>query len=330
MQVPKELETFRLNIPEQLLNYNWDEAIKVNQGETVKLLKVCKMQGEMLQRCSNWPVNPETLTWLTLWTRNFNLLQGAISILESTIGIAKTGQEFALRILWRPAFELWVTLNFILTESVGLSSTPGTEKHTLTHRMCAYLAWCLWNDEILADNLTQGARLSTLFSNGEVPTHEDAQRLNQGLEFLWGDKNAHDSAGDRQTKHLVRVNSLNKRNLFLKWLQHEKLRDFVDQIRNKKLKNYFALVDPENQSLAGLLRPSWIDAGYPAYQEASALIHGSTFIRHMELIGDHIFPNIAAADEIVQRQASHIRRHCNFNAVTIQGIKNRMEKEGLI
>jgi len=330
MQVPKELEAVRFEIPEQLLSYNWEEAINVNQGETVKLLKVCKIQSEMLQKCGSWPVTPETLTWMTLWTRNFNLLQGTISILESRVGIAKAGQEFTLRMLWRPAFELWVTLNFILNECAIMFSAHGPEKQTLAHRMCAYLAWCLWNDKKFTNKLTQSERLDTLFGNGKVPTHEAEQILNQWMEFAWGDEKAANAAEDRKTKHRVRLNSLNKRNLLLKWLHHEKLRDFEDQIRNKKPLNYFVLVEPENKSLAYLISSSLVEAGFPAYQEASALIHGSTFIRHMELIDDHIFPSIAASDDVVQRQASHIRRSCNFNAMVIQAIQKRMESESLI
>lgn len=329
-QVTQELEAVRLEIPELLLSYNWDEAINANQGETVKLLKVCKMQSETLRKSSNWPVTPETLTWMTLWTRNFNLLQGTISILESQVGIAKAGQEFTLRMLWRPAFELWVTLNFIFTGSAGLFRAHEIEKQTLDQRLCAYLAWCLWNDKEFAHKLTQGWRLDRLFGNGEVPTPEANQGLNQGLELLWGDEKAADAAGERETKRLVRLNSLNDRNQLGKWLQHEKLRDFEDQIRNERPLNYFELVDPENKSLLGVLRSSWTEAGYPAYQEGSALIHGSTFVRHMELINDHIFPRIAASDDVVQQQAGHIRRHCNFNALTIQWIQEKMEREGLV
>ncbi len=328
-QVPQKLEAVRLKIPEPLLSYNWDEAINVNQGETAKLLKVCKMQCETLRKPRNWLTTPETLTWMTLWVRNFNLLQGTISILESEVGIAKAGQEFTLRMLWRPAFELWVTLNFIFNESAELIRAHEIEKQTLEQRLCAYLAWCLWNDKEMAHKMTQGWRLDTLFGNGKAPTPGGEQKLNQGLELLWGDEKASDPARDRELKRRVRVNSLNDRNQLRKWLQHEKLLDFEEQIRIKRPRNYFELVDPDNKSLAGVLRSSWTDAGYPAYQEGSALIHGSTFVWHMELINDQIFPRIATSEDVVQRQASHVRRHCHFNARTIQLIQERMEREGL-
>jgi len=327
--VPQELEAVRLEIPEQLLSYKWDEAINATQGETVKLLKVCKMQCETLRKSSNWPATPETITWMTLWTRNFNLLQGTISILESKVGIVEAGQEFTLRVLWRPAFELWITLNFIFNGSAVPVSTNETEKQTLEKRLCAYLAWCLWNDKEIAHKMTQGWRLDTLFDSGKVPIFEGEQELNQGLKLLWGDEKAFDPERDREFKRRVRLNSMNNRNQLRRWLQHEKLRYFEKQIRNNRPFNYFELVDPENKSLAGVLRSSWTDAGYPAYQEGSALIHGSTFEWHMELINDHIFPRIASSDEVVQRQAGHVRRHCNFNARTIQWIQERMKREGL-
>jgi|WetSurSiteA1Bulk_404760.scaffolds.fasta_scaffold34553_1 hypothetical protein len=328
-QVTQELEQVRLVIPEPFFSYDWDEAININQGETVKLLKVCKMQSEMLRTSRNWPVNPETLAWMTLWTRNFNLVQGTISILESRVGIARAGQEFTLRMLWRPTFELWVTLNFILKESPDLFSAHGTEKQTLDHRLCAYLAWCFWNDKEFAHKLTQGWRLDTIFPNGKALTPEDDQILNQVLELLWGDENAANVAGGREKKRLVRQNSLRDRNQFIKWLQHERLRGFEDRIRKQRPLSYFELVDPENNSLLALLRSSWAEAGYPTYQEGSALIHGSTFARHMELISDQIFPRIVALDGDVQEQAGHIRRHCNFNARIIQSIQERMEREEL-
>ena len=328
-QVTKELESVRLEIPEPLFKYNWDEAINATQDETVNLLKVCKMQCETLQKSRSWPTTPETLSWMTLWTRNFNLLQGTISVLESNVGIAKMGQELTLRMLWRPSFELWVTLNFIYNESAEGLIKNNIEKQTLGKRLCAYLAWCLWNDKEFAHRMTQGWRLDALFGEGKSIQNETEYELNQALEMLWGDENASDPADDLKAKGLVRKDSLNRRNQLQRWLQHEKLREFEKQIRYTKPSplNYFGLVDPDNKSLANVLRSSWTDAGYPAYQEASSLIHGSTFEKHMELIVDRIYPRILCSDEAVQRQASHVRRFCHFNAHTLQFIQERIERE---
>ncbi len=328
-QVPQELEAVRVKIPESLLSYNWDEAINANKGETANLLKVFKMHSEMLQKYSNWPVTPETLTWMTLWTRNFNLIQGAVSILASDVNMIKAGQEFSLRILWRPVIELWITLNFIYTGSAKPIRADETEKQTLEHRLCAYLAWCLWNDKEMAHKLTQGWRLDTLFGSGGETNLGDEEELKQIVEFYWGEEKVADPARDQEVKRRVRENSLKNRNQLRKWLQHEKLRDFEKQIRNKRPWSYFQLVEPENKSLASLLRSSWTDAGYPAYQEGSALIHGSTFLSHMEHINGHIFPHFASDHDEVQQQAGHIRRHCHSNALTIQWIQERMESEGL-
>ena len=328
-QVTKDMETVRLKIPEVFLNYNWDEAINAKQGETAKLLEICKAQSETLRKSIKWPSTPEILAWLTLWTRNFNLLQGAISILESHVGIAKAGQTLALRILWRPAFELWVTLNFISSESAESSMARSIEKQTLEQRLCGYLAWCLWNDKEFTQKLTQGRRLDTLFGKGEVMTPETEKKLNRVVELFWGDEKGTDSRRDQKVKQQIRKNSLYKRNQLLKWLDHKKLYNFVKQIKNQRPSNYFMLIDPENKSLPGLLRSSWNDAGYPAYQEASTLIHGSTFEGHIKLINEHIYLRIAESDEVVQQQASHVRRFCNFNGVSLGLIQNRMEREGL-
>ena len=51
---------------------------------------------------------------------------------------------------------------------------------------------------------------------------------------------------------------------------------------------------------------------------------------HMELINERFYPRIAESDEVVQRQASPVRRFCNFNGVTLRLIQDRMESEGLI
>lgn len=337
-QVTQGLDAIRLrsDIFQPLLNYDWDEAINENaaqgevKAETVKLLESCKIQGATLRKVSNWTVTPETLAWLTLWTRNFNLLQGAIAILESLVGIAQSGQEFSLRLLWRPAFELWVTLNFILTEGVVGIVNREPEKQTLSERLCAYLAWCFWNDKEVAHKLTQGWRLDEIFGKGNKLPTEEEKLINRLMETHWGDEKAFDQERDRQTKRLVRENYLNERNQLRRWLQHEKLSDFEDRIRNEKPRSYFELVAPENRSIADCLRSSWSDAGYPLYQEASALIHGSTFLHHMELIDSHLFPRFAASAADVQRQASHIRRHCHFNAIILLHIQERMETERMV
>ncbi|MEN6488940.1 MAG: hypothetical protein ABFD66_08670 [Smithella sp.] len=330
-QIYEGLEAARLKFPEPILKIDWDQAININEGkvETVKLLKVCKLQAETLRACRGWPAVPETLTWITLWTRNLNLLQATIAILESQVGIAEAGQAFALRILWRPAFELWVILSFIYKEKFRFIPEHGVEQQTLAYRMCAYLAWCLWNDKERAHKMTESQRLDTLFGSGKMPKQEEIQLVNQGLKFLWGDDQAADPADDRETKRLVRTTSLDERNQLLRWLQHEKLCKFEDKIRKERPSNYFELVAPQNRSLCSLLRSSWIGAGYPAYQEASSLIHGSTFVQHMKVIDNDIFPNIASTDVVVQRQAGHVRRYCHFNVRILQCIQKRMEQEGL-
>jgi len=329
MQIPQEIEDIQMESIEPLLNYDWDEAIIATEGETSKLLKICKMQCEMFRKSSCKPMTPAVLSWMTLWIRNFNLLQGTISVLESDIGVVNAGQEFVLRMLWRPAFELWITLNYIFSESAQPMQTKEIEKHTLGHRLCAYLAWCLWNDKEVAHKFTQGWRLDTLFNTKKTITAENENKLNQIIETLWGDENTYHPDWNRETKKNVRMNSLNKRNQLRKWLQHEKLCDFEERIRLERPLNYFVLVEPENKSLAGLLRSSWSDAGYPSYQESSALIHGSTFTGHMEFIDGHIFPHIVKSEDDVQLQAAHVRRHCHFNALTMQWIQERMEKEDL-
>ena len=326
--VLKDIEDIHFQIPDVFFQLPWDQYINDNQGETVKMLEICKMQRETLQKSINWTSLPETLAWFTLWTRNFNLIQGVISILECNIGIGKAGQAFTLRILWRPAFELWVTLNFILQESASPFRDMHTEKKTLDQRLCGYLAWCLWSDKEFAHKMTQGWRLDTLFGKGEVMTPENENQLNELIELYWGDETAVKSS--KGMKRNVRENSMHKRSHLLKWLKHKNLSNFSEQIQNRRPANYFELIDPEYKSLSRLMNSSWNEAGYPAFQDASALLHGSTFKGHMELIDDHLFPRIAESDEVVQQTASDVRRFCNFNAITLQLIQDKMIKDGMV
>ena len=325
-----DIGDIRFEIPDVLFNYPWDEDIEINQGETALLLQTCKEQSSILKKTKEWSPTPETIAWVTLWTRNLNLMQSAISILESRIGIAKAGQRFALRILWRPAFELYVTLNYILSESSDLIKKPNSEKFSISHRLCGYLAWCLWNDKELSHKFTQKWRLDTVYGKNGPLSPENEELYNQAKEFFWGDVEPYSYKKDQEKKKEVREISFNERTQFIRWLRHEKLNDFYNKIQRDKPRTYFSLIDPENRSLASLLSSSMNDAGYPLYQEASTLIHGSTFKEHTEMIGEYLYPLIVESDEFVQRQAGHVRRYCRFNFVTISKIQDRMEREELI
>lgn len=327
----KDIEDVHFRIPNTVFQIPWDKYINDSQGEMVKMLELGKIQCETLQKSLNWSAFPETLAWMVLWTRNFNLIQSVISILDCDLGIEKAGQVFTLRILWRLAFELMVTLDFILSESADLiKKGPHPEKKTFAQRLCGYLAWCLWNDKEFDHKMTQGWRLDALFGKGEVMTTENKNQLNKMIEIFWGDENAIDPAMDKDKKRNIREDSLNNRSRLLRWLSHKKLFNFREQLQNQRPSNYFELIDPDYKSLSMLLSSSWNDAGYPAYQDASALIHGSTFKGHMELIAEHLFPGIAASDEEVQRKASHVRRYCNFNSITLQLIQGKMIGDGLV
>lgn len=330
MKISHDLEKLNFEIPKALLKYDWDNDIDINEGETANMLKVCKILTKLLAKCTHWNVTPETLSWMTLWIRNFNLLQGAISILESQVGILTAGQELTLRILWRPAFELWLTLNYIYNESANLFSNQDAPKRTLEDRMCAYLAWCIWADKEFYHKLTQGWRLDAVYGKEGAQSNQGSNAFQQGLEVLWGDEEAANESKDQEEKHLLRKVSFEQRNQLQRWLQHEKIQKFESLIKSERPRSFFELIDFQNKSVAALLRSSWIDAGYPAYQEASSLIHGTTFVNHMDLIEHSLFPHLIVDGGMVQRQAGHIRRHCKFNAVTLELIQKSMISEGLV
>jgi hypothetical protein len=326
----KDMEDFRFWVPDNIFKIPWDQYINDAEGEMSKMLKICKTQTETLQKFINRPSTPENLSWMILWTRNFNLVQGVISVLMCESGWLNAGSSFILRILWRLSFELWLTLNFILTESASPIGNTQKEKNTLEERLCGYLAWCLWSDKEFAHKMTQGWRLDTIIGQEKVRNPNTINQLNDLIELFWGDEDAVNDSSNKDMKRDIRKNSMSDRSRLLKWLNHNKLSSFEETIRNQRPSNYFELIDPNYKSISRFLSSSWNDACYPAYQDTSALIHGSTFKGHMEFGTDHIFPKIGVLDEDVQMDAKHVRLFCNFNSITLLSIQNRMIEDDLI
>ena len=321
--IPCDIQKIKMKGLNLIDDYDWDDAIQQTEGETSKLLYICKCQCGVLKNIIEWPSTPETMAYLTLWTRNFNITQGAISIVNNdTPGIVNAGRDFLLNILWRPVFELSIILNFILYESAApeMFRSPSNKKFSIEYRLCAYLAWSLWNDKEICHKLTQKWRLDHFYTDN---VSENNSELKEMLNFFWGEDGNNDT-DNKKMKHNVRSNSFEMRSRLKRWLEDEKLCDFEERLRNDRPRSYFELVIPENKSLAGLLRSSWTDAGYPAYQEASALIHGCTFVGHMEPVEDCVFPKILSSDEDLQRAAAHVRRYCHINMITLSELHKRL------
>ena len=303
----------RMEVP-PLGEYPWQAAIDSNEGEARKLLALCAEQSGLLTRAKSWVATPEAIGWLTLWTRNYQQMQGAISLLQSNPNVTKCGQLFTLELIWRSAFELYLQLLAIHGRSLPQQVDDDVDESQVADRLNAYVAWSIYQDRGYANNLTQGWRLDRLMSPGGARAAENDPRIIELMNLLWGDESIASEQESKKTKRSLRQEAWDRKNMYMRWLHHPALEPWFEQIRESRPRNFFELISPESASVSRTLTDLLsTDAGYPAYQRASSIAHGSTIDAFLTNVSGLLMPEVAVDEERLQSAAGHVRRFSHFN-----------------
>ena len=290
-----------------------------------------KKMAHILKPCQNWDATPCAMAWLLLWSRNFGIAQSALALLECQLLFTGGGQHRMLEVLWRQATELQLDLTVITNpDEASLGEIDPEKAAEVYARLCAYLAYCANNESRYYDNCTKPYALDPVdgLARFERELLKDTSQygvsVNELQKVLWGD-DAEDVPPNRISGRAERRNfALEQKNRLRRWLEHEDLTKWDDELRKNSVRSFPALISDDHTSVRDTLRKYKMGFGYLSYQRASAIVHGSHIGPFMEDWRQGFIPSVIASPDDLEREAAHARRFAHNNCFRLHQLRERI------
>lgn len=220
---------------------DWREIAACYEGEAAKLVNLAEDASSLLKKLDeDSPLTPEIAAWLILWVRQF-------AILHSSLAAVQKSAWLALEMLWRAEFELQLQVMTILDpKSPGITngSIDPDRSNAIRDRLCAYLAWCAWNDKKYHAEMTAGWRIDKVWDDSLAREAQKNPAIRTVITALCGDEDLPTPEELRKGKTRHRAKALEARNRAWRWLDLER----VSKWKRKLMKDH-----PVSMSLLALL-----------------------------------------------------------------------------
>lgn len=317
----KPLAGATLEIP-PVGEYPWNEAANSSEGETRKLLFLCEEQAVLVKRFESHAATPEAVGWLTLWTRNWQQMQSVIALLQSEPAVTRGGQVFALELIWRSAFELYLQLLTIHGRGLPQVADEYLDVDQVLTRLNAYVAWSVYQDRGQAIKYSKAWRLDQAMDSAGAKAVEDNPEAIEIMKRLWGDESIVTELETNEKKRHLEDEAQMRVDAYRKWLKHPKLEIWYKRIESEpRPKDFFGLVSEAAPSIRNAMDKVFsTDVHYPIYQRASSIAHGTSIDEFLAYVSGHLMPNIVADEDRVQTSAAHVRRFCHFNSSSLAAL----------
>lgn len=277
----------------------WSEAIENATPGTDRQIVFTQSSGaHLLRLIEERTFSFERLAWLTLWNKSYWILDSARSAF-------RTSAEYALDVLARVSFELWLHVKTIAEQD-------GDE------RLRAYTAWCIASDVNYQQQLVRPDTLDAIWDSRPAQNILSDQARLEEWEKMFGplkidvdQKNLRAGRFRQQNQERHRLHRLKS------WLAHKDLLPWKRKLdlltRNQFQVSFFALVDPSVSSVRKQLRSLETEPHlmYLPYVQGSLWIHGSTLEQIMDFASDRsIGPRPPRNAESCQSMADFIQSEC--------------------
>ncbi|HUW49015.1 MAG TPA: hypothetical protein VMW36_09775 [Patescibacteria group bacterium] len=301
---------FKLNIP-QLWEKDWDEAISDAEGISKEILKVQFGAARLLKGIDDFTLTPERLAWTTLWTRLFSSLEAALLAVNKN-------SEYTLRIISRAVFEDSLHGQMLLEHD--------QDDWDVNDKLCAYVAWCLWNDRQVFTEVLDN--LDKIWSSS--PTNDIAlnPKMRNAFESVFGKLNLqseHKLAWEKQKQKERAEETLER---IKSWMEHPKLQPWLKRIKylkkNRIRPSFYSLLDENTNNVRKRAEDSDIDFGYVLFKESSNLIHGSTIEQLLVHSDSSITPRFTGFSQETASSADYICGTCRSLTVLLYLIQKEL------
>ena len=306
----------------------WDAIINDSTKYEKELLETQRRGVNLLSNINECPVVFSKLAWLNLWTKTFNILDGAFFSLNCNSSLS------SLHLLKRAILEFEQHI-FTIFEPLG-NITEKCEKHSniisinpkrkskfeVIDRLKAYAAWCLWCDKGYLEYCLKPEVLN------EVYNSEDALNLLSSFDSL-EDKNSHEKLfgkldgtpdditlkkdrlkiQDYGRKVLNYINNLLKNDNDLNtW--SKRIAELSTTKRGFRLVSYYELFNKDESSFYQKLEKSDLKFAYSEYKLGSMFMHSSSLARTFHISDNMVIPNIMDSKNSKENDALFIGSRC--------------------
>lgn len=315
------LERMALWIP-PLWEKDWDGAIQDAAGVERSLLRIQARAANLLRRIDDQTVTFARLAWLNMWTRAFASLDGVLCALPKD-------SLYVLRILARASFEQALHAHTIIAPILRTSRPSGdtvgktTKKEEVdaenecVKRLEAYTAWCIWNDQILYEQIIDPETLRAVWDSSPAKQIAFDSESLKAYEDVYGPLKIEFDERKLKKGRLRQQDEGHQRIYRNKmWLEHPNLRYWNNKIKkcaNKRNKSvtFFTLVGESQRGVKKSLKDFDLSFGYPVYSEGSMAIHGSTLDQFLHFGDDSVIPLFMGGTDDVCAKAEEVADYCN-------------------
>ena len=328
------LERMTLGIP-PLWEKDWGGAIRDATGVEERILKIQARAANLLRRVNDQTVTFARLGWLNMWTKAFASLDGSLCALPKN-------SLYLLRMLARASFEQTLHALAIMEPILGLSCGSGDTREKISperqrdgelesiKRLEAYTAWCIWNDQILYEQIIEPETLDAIWDPD--PAKQIARDLKslKAYEAIYGQLKIDIDERELKKGRLLQQDEghhrLHRNNM---WLDHPSLRSWHNKLQkyaNKKNKSvtFFTLVGEAKRGVKKALTDFDLSLGYPVYSEGSMAIHGSSLDQFLHFGDESVIPLFVGATDQVSAKAEEVGDNCNKVIVTLNILCKRI------
>lgn len=297
-------------------NIDWQQEI-AEADEMDKLLLPCLARAANLLDGINEEANPQSIAWMIIWTQVFLIIQNALVAVRG-------GAEFTLRILDRSIFELHLIMFAIIPESISGSLN---EKEELHEKLAAYAAWCIYNDIKAYDRKLERRNIDSVWDESfKYEIAKDPDHLVR-FEKRFGKIEFENPDEVSKMKRDYEQKLWENQNQLSEISQHPEILPWINKLEKASEKpktrifSFFELIGGSRSSIRKELEEKDLKYTYSIYEEASLLLHGSTFNNLFHVHDNTAYPRINVPPDIISNLAQSIGSSCNSILVLLTAIK---------
>lgn len=310
----QDLTNAKIVVP-RLWETDWQSLVAAADGVERDALVTQQRLAALLKPFSPEPTTPEKVAWLSLWSRAFGHVRGAL-------GAWQQDSLITLKILSRLVTELQLHLRAIVAP-ISEPSDPDSARLQVRDRLSAYTAWCLSGDVAICRFQLKPDTLAGFFD--PQPTREQVAALGDELEAwtrLTGQeyeiRSDQEADLDRKRAEAVIRDRLER---YQAWQDHPRLSQWRHRIRQLKEAKPGPLLFSElfglGDSMKTILRGAEAEFAYAHYLDTSAAVHGSSLGSSLVLTDALISPEVGALADELDAELKQIIVGTNLNSLPL-------------
>lgn len=298
----RPLDSIRVSIP-RLWEQEEDlrEAIEDMDAAEQPLMRLQVELVRLLKEAQGAPPSPELFSWLILWTRTFQAIEGVR-------GAYQRRSTLTCRILERTSFETALHVGVIRRpmDQKDVRLSEGLAAEACRERLRAYFGWCLWNDLQEWRQFLHPENLKKVYEPRSARDYvrDFGDLLTQFAPWLGEPPETFTDAEAVQDEQEAVAAARQRVALLDSWLSDDRLQPWRQDLDRRKPRSFPELFDEDDGSVLDVLKGLGTAVGYSIYRSGSRVIHGASVERILFFSPSVLGPAIWESDEGIAPSAN--------------------------